>query len=313
MPRRDRHINYDQENHERWLVSYADFITLLFAFFVVMYSISSVNEGKYKVLSETLIGAFDVPEVPPASSEPIELSEYVNNSMIDFPEKANKEGDLISDENSDGGEPQSQLDELSEQVEGAFADLIEDNDISVNGNETWVEISLNSNLLFTSGSARPSSGALPLIQEIAGILEGYENPVHVEGFTDNVPINSGIYPSNWELSAARSATVVRLLAQEGVDPERLAAVGYAEFQPIASNGSAQGRSENRRVVLVVSRDLNIRRSVSGAEGLGENTERVLSLEEANRENSSFLKEKNRVKAVELDGGGLLFTQDDKKR
>ncbi len=312
MPRRDNHASHDQENHERWLISYSDFITLLFAFFVVMYSISSVNEGKYKVLSQTLIGAFDVPETPPSSADPVDLSEYVNNSFIDLTEQSNKDGERVDNSENEGGTQKSQLNQLSDQVESAFADLIEDRDIAINGNETWVEISLSSSLLFDSGSAQPSSRALPILQEIAGILSGYENPVHVEGFTDNVPINSERYRSNWELSAARSATVVRLLATEGVDPERLAAVGYAEFQPIAANDSVEGRSENRRVVIVVSKDLGVRRSVTGIDGIDKGQGRELGLDKENLDQSSFLKEKNRVKAVELEGGGMLFTQDDKK-
>jgi len=310
MPRRDAHAANESDNHERWLISYSDFITLLFAFFVVMYSISSVNEGKYKVLSNTLIGAFNVPEIPASSPKTVDLSTYVNNSMINMPGQSNKTGDVYSESEAEGESQSSQLDELSDQVESAFADLIEDADIAINGNETWVEISLNSNLLFSSGSAFPSEQARPIITRIANILEGYENPVHVEGFTDNVPINSEVFPSNWELSAARSATVVRLLTESGVEPDRLAAIGYGEYQPIASNESAEGRNLNRRVVLVVSKDLNVRRSVSGIEGLGaENTDRDLFIDKVEEE-QTFLKEKNRVKAVELEGGGLLFTQDE---
>ena len=131
------------------------------------------------------------------------------------------------------------LNQLSNDVEGAFADLIEDDDIAIDGNETWVEISLSSSLLFGSGSAIPNPAALPVLTKIADLLAGYENPVHVEGFTDNVPIRSSVFASNWELSAARSATVVRLLAEGGVDPDRMAAVGYAEFQPLASNDDAE--------------------------------------------------------------------------
>ncbi len=313
MPRRDNHASHDQENHERWLISYSDFITLLFAFFVVMYSISSVNEGKYKVLSKTLIGAFDVPERPSSSADPVNLKDYVNNSFIDLTEQSYKDGERVDGSDSEGGTQQSQLNQLSDQVESAFADLIEDKQIAINGNETWVEISLNSSLLFSSGSAQPSSRAIPILQEIAGILGGYENPVHVEGFTDNVPINSELFRSNWELSAARSATVVRLLASEGVDPERLAAVGYAEFQPVATNESAEGRSENRRVVIIVSKNLGVRRSVTGIDGIDAEQERELGLEQSELKESTFLKEKNRVKAVELEGGGMLFTQDDKKK
>ena len=300
MPRRDPHSSHDQENHERWLISYSDFITLLFAFFVVMYSISSVNEGKYKVLSKSLIGVFDVVEkTKPSSGSLVELGQYVKNSFIDFPGQSNKEGDL-----ADTDQPQkSQLGQLSDQVESAFADLIEDKVISINGNETWVEISLSSGLLFGSGSASPSAAAQPILEEIAGILSGYRNPIRVEGFTDNVPINSAVFPSNWELSAARSATVVRLLAQAGVEANRMAAIGYGEHQPVASNETAEGRDENRRVVLVVSKDLDLRRTASGA---GEPEAETAA-------DNTFLKEKNNVKTLELEGGGLLFTKGEKKQ
>jgi len=300
MPRRDPHSSHDQENHERWLISYSDFITLLFAFFVVMYSISSVNEGKYKVLSKTLIGAFDVVEKKQTSSSNlVELGEYVKNSLIDFPGQSNKEGDLVDTDQAQ----KSQLGQLSEQVESAFADLIEDKVIAINGNETWVEISLSSGLLFGSGSATPSAAAQPILEEIAGILSGYKNPIRVEGFTDNVPISSTVFPSNWELSSARSATVVRLLAQAGVEADRMAAIGYGEYQPVASNETAEGRNENRRVVLVVSKDLDLRRTASGA---GEPTAE-------SAEDNTFLKEKNNVKTLELEGGGLLFTKGEKKK
>jgi len=306
MPRRDKHTSHEQENHDRWLVSYADFMTLLFAFFVVMYSISSVNEGKYKVLSQTLIGAFNVEEKKEdSSSELIELSDHSNNSIIDFDGRAEKEGDIKADPDGDGDNIGTLLSALSEQVESAFGDLVDSGEISISGSETWTEISLSSGLLFNSGSATLNASAAPIMEEISGILGGYENPVHVEGFTDDIPINSGIFPSNWELSAARSAAVVRLLAENGLDPFRLAAVGYGQYQPIASNDSAEGRGKNRRVALIVSRDLDVRRALTG---VGE----AISASEASKAVGAtpFLKEKDKVKSVELEGGGLLFTQDD---
>jgi len=306
MPRRDKHTSHDQENHDRWLVSYADFMTLLFAFFVVMYSISSVNEGKYKVLSETLIGAFAVEEKKQdSSSELIELSDHSKNSIIDFDGRVNKDGDVKAETDGDGDNIGTLLSALSDQVESAFGDLVKDGEITISGSETWIEISLSSGLLFNSGSATLNTQSFPVLEEISGVLSGYENPVHVEGFTDDLPIQSGIFPSNWELSAARSAAVVRLLAENGLDPYRLAAVGYGQFQPIATNDSAEGRGKNRRVALIVSRDLDVRRALTG---VGE----AIEASEQNEESGAtpFLKEKDRVKAVELEGGGLLFTQDD---
>lgn len=250
MARRRHHEEH--ENHERWLVSYADFITLLFAFFVVMYSISSINEGKYKVLSDSLVGVFNQPE---RSSKPIPIGEEAPRTIAP---------DL--DSAPDGEESTGTTDSLNQiavNVREAFGDLIKSNQLTVRGNELWVEIELNSALLFSSGDAVPSEGAFDIISRIAGILAPYENPIHVEGFTDNIPISTGPYPSNWELSTARSASIVRMLAMDGVRPGRMAAVGYGEFQPVADNSTVEGRGRNRRVVLVVSRNLEIRRSVSG--------------------------------------------------
>lgn len=306
MPRRDKHTSHDQENHERWLVSYSDFMTLLFAFFVVMYSISSVNEGKYKVLSKTLINAFDVKgKKNDSSTELIEFGEGSKNSVIDFSGQINKEGDIKADPDGDGDNIGSLLGELTKQIDSAFGDLIKNGEISVSGTETWVEISLSSGLLFNSGSATLNAGATPIMEEISGILSSYKNPIHVEGFTDDIPIQSGIFPSNWELSAARSAAVVRLLSENGIAPNRLAAIGYGQYQPVASNDTAEGRGQNRRVALIVSRDLDLRRALSG---VGEVVE--VSDEKEQTGAKPFLKEQDNVKSVELEGGGLLFTQDD---
>lgn len=250
MSRRRRHEEH--ENHERWLVSYADFITLLFAFFVVMYSISSINEGKYKVLSDTLVGVFNQPE---RSTKPISIGE-------EPPRTISPDLDAAPEGEESSGSTDS-LNQIALSVKQSFGDLIKSNQLTVRGNELWVEIELNSSLLFSSGDAVPSEAAFAIIEKIAAILAPYENPIHVEGFTDNVPINAGPYPSNWELSTARAASIVRMLALDGVRAGRMAAVGYGEFQPIAANDSAEGRARNRRVVLVVSRNLEIRRSVSG--------------------------------------------------
>ncbi len=249
MARRRNHEEH--ENHERWLVSYADFITLLFAFFVVMYSISSINEGKYKVLSDTLTGVFNQPD---RSIEPIPVGE-------ERPRTSEPDRSLVDEQSSQA--PADALQSIANTVREAFGDLIEADQLKVRGNELWIEIELSSSLLFSSGDALPNNAAFELIEKIAKILAPYENPVHVEGFTDNLPIQTAQFPTNWELSAARAASIVRMLAMDGVNPARLASVGYGEFQPVADNATAVGRARNRRVVLVVSRNLDIRRSVSG--------------------------------------------------
>ncbi|HZJ91507.1 MAG TPA: flagellar motor protein MotD [Thiopseudomonas sp.] len=223
-------------NHDRWLVSYADFITLLFAFFVVMYSISSLNEDKYKVLTESIEGVFQQQD---RSIKPIPLGD----------ERLKGQGE----ENAEAGPPKDPLESIAEQIRDQFDGLLGDGQLKVRANEMWLELELSSSLLFPSGDAIPHQDAFDILEKISNILAPYDNPVQVEGFTDNRPISTAQYPTNWELSASRAASIVRLLAMEGVKPERLAAVGYGEFRPIADNADAVGRARNRRVVLVISR------------------------------------------------------------
>ena len=255
MSRRRRSAD-EHVNHERWLVSYADFITLLFAFFVVMYSISSINEGKYKVISQALVGVFNDSE---RSVKPIPVGD--ERPLTTTPAEP-----LIKDsEHTDAGLgqiPDDPLKTIADDITTAFGDLIASRQLTVRGNELWVEIELNSSLLFGSGDAMPSNVAFNIIDKVAAILKPFDNPIHVEGFTDDLPIRTAQYPTNWELSSARSSSIVRMLAMQGVNPGRMASVGYGEFQPVANNATAEGRARNRRVVLVISRNLDVRRSLT---------------------------------------------------
>ncbi|NLZ79623.1 MAG: flagellar motor protein MotD [Gammaproteobacteria bacterium] len=244
MARRRR--QEDPINHDRWLVSYADFITLLFAFFVVMYSISSLNEDKYKVLTESIEGVFQQQD---RSIKPIPIGD----------ERLKGQGSEGDAEIAESGQPPDPLTSIAEQIQEQFAGLLGEGQLQVRGNEMWLELELNSSLLFPSGDAIPDHDAFDIVEKISNILEPFDNPIQVEGFTDNLPIRTALYPTNWELSAARAASVVRMLAMGGVEPQRLAAVGYGEFQPIADNADREGRARNRRVVLVISRDVDSRR------------------------------------------------------
>lgn len=247
MPRRkpvELHVN-----HERWLVSYADFITLLFAFFVVMYSISQVNEGKYRALSETLVEAFE----PARSLKPIQVGEpslAPSTSVIDLPGAAG--GENAQAQLGSAGQL-GELQEMSEIFTEQFSSLIEDQLVQVDSNEFWLQIQVKDSILFDSGSAEPSAQARAIFAEIATVLKGYDNPVQVEGHTDNLPIRNLRFPSNWELSAARATAIVKLLEADNVAAQRLSAVGYGEHQPLASNETEAGRARNRRVVLMIAK------------------------------------------------------------
>lgn len=254
----------EHENHERWLVSYADFITLLFAFFVVMYSISAVNEGKYRVLSDSISAAFD----PSSAGLPIKLSSPMKPPIVDRDMQANIQSSTVLDnkypEMNNGPQPTRQdrinLRKISRQVENSLADLIDDDLIRVKRNDLWVEIEIKSSILYRSGSAHLSRKAVPVLRKIAKTLAKFPNQIQVEGFTDNIPIHTPTYPSNWELSAARAASVVNLFTKEGISPGRLSAIGYAEHKPIASNDTAEGRSKNRRINIVVQSEAIARRT-----------------------------------------------------
>jgi len=201
----------EHENHERWLVSYADFITLLFAFFVVMYSISSVNEGKYKVLSQALVGVFNDPE---RSLKPIPIGD-------ERPLTVKPAEPLVSDsEQTEAaiGQANDPLQTIADSVRDAFGDLIKSDQLTVRGNELWIEIELKSSLLFGSGDAMPSDTAFAIVEKVAKILKPFDNPVHVEGFTDNQPIRTAQYPTNWELSTARAASIVRMMPWRASTP-----------------------------------------------------------------------------------------------
>ncbi len=274
MARRKRHEEH--ENHERWLVSYADFITLLFAFFVVMYAISSVNEGKYRVLSETLETVFTKPN---RSAEPIQIGELSRGEgprvaapgtpempifEIELPEIP-QQPQLGEDNNQDDGQldvnTHEDIEQLNEQLSSALSVLIENEDVIIKQTEDWLEVEIKSNFLFGSGEARLASDAVPVIGQIADVLAPVANPIQVEGFTDNIPISTPRFPSNWELSASRAASVVNLMSRFGVEPERMSAIGYGEFKPIADNDTEIGRQKNRRVVLVILGSQDSRRTL----------------------------------------------------
>lgn len=330
MARKKKHEEH--VNHERWLVSYADFITLLFAFFVVMYAISSVNEGKYRVLSDSLVAAF---RSTPKSMDPIQVGNPAKSPATQTQDQRHKplivlppvpnmlkpDADTQPGKKSEPAkEPRSQtaqlpaeqtpateetrlgpgtksatqqpsaeqnsqqallpqqreaptlqrdahqqnnaqalqvrdpfeaIQEMADNIERAMGPLVEKDLIAIKRTRHWVEVEIKASILFASGSARLERAALPVLEKLAQILAPFPNTLHVEGFTDNQPIRTLVFPSNWELSAMRAASVVHLFAQSGVRAERMAVIGYGELRPVADNATELGRSKNRRVVLVI--------------------------------------------------------------
>ena len=312
----DEHVN-----HEAWAIPYADLMTLLLAFFVVMYAVSVVNEGKYRVMSESIIEAFNgsshviapMPKtrvaphnIDPAIATPagqpgaagapiavpiplrpsptrvVELRKHTGQptpprtpeDMPPGPERATptvaqtreaptvaqtREAPTVAQkreaaERAQQGEQRENLDRIRDQVERAMQPLIDKKLVVVRRTANWLEVEIRTDILFPSGVAQLSSPADQVLSSLAGILAPFSNPLRVEGYTDDKPINTAVYPSNWELSAARAASVARLFSDHGISPTRLGIIGWGQFRPAADNATVEGRNRNRRVLVVVLSD-----------------------------------------------------------
>ena len=266
MARRKKHD--DHINHEAWAIPYGDLITLLLAFFVVMYAISQVNEGKYRVLSDSLVAAF---RGTPRSADPIEVGEKQTGPGLADDQMRADHQPLAGQPSSmpipmsSGASPVSSprqitqraaaaaqaLKQVGDQLQDAMSDLIKSDMVVVRRNEFWIEVEIKTDILFPSAGALLATNAVGIMERLAKVLAPFNNLIRVEGYTDNRPINTVAFYSNWELSAARAASVVRVLAAHGVAPERLAVIGYGETRPRAPNTTAEGRDQNRRVVMVI--------------------------------------------------------------
>jgi chemotaxis protein MotB len=228
------------ENHDRWLVSYADLVTLLFAFFVVMYAISVVNDGKYKVLSDALGDAFGGRAAPAAKAERAQVEPALPLSAI----VARRRTEAMRRE-------KERLTALARQLGATLAPLVKAGKVRVTQSGRGVSVEINASVLFDSGDARLTGDSVEALRAVAGLLKEDTHAIQVEGHTDNVPISNTPFPSNWELSAVRASSVVRLFIDSGMAPERLTAVGHGANEPVAPNTDAIGRARNRRVAVTI--------------------------------------------------------------
>ncbi len=275
MARKKKHEEH--QNHEAWAIPYGDLVTLLFALFTVMYAMSSVNEGKYRVLSDSLVAAF---RGAPKTTTPITVEKASSGKGGDqrltgvrptalmklrdprptIPGMERTEKDPAADQkgaqehgeaHGAGTDPKYALYKMADEVKKALQGLIDQNIVHVRQTAFSLEVEIKTDILFPSGVAAVSPGAVPVLTKIAAILKPFPNAIRVEGHTDNRPISTSVFPSNWELSAARAANVVQLFTKAGVDPLRMQVLGLGEFRPAVANDSAEGRNTNRRVVIVV--------------------------------------------------------------
>lgn len=245
MARRPR--RQDPENHERWLISYADFITLLFALFVVLYALSKVDEGKYREFGSSLNFAFG--SVFIGKKGVVESSP----SLLNDQEQLLK--NLVDKRNARLAEQQLKQNEamrsMVSNLNQVMAPLVKNEMVNVTQSPKGVVVDINANALFEQGEAALQRSAIRTLAAVAKVLESGTQPIEVEGHTDDIPIFTPQFPSNWELSGARASSVVRLFIDHGIAAERLRAVGLASYQPISSNDTPEGRTRNRRVTITI--------------------------------------------------------------
>lgn len=247
-------------SQERWLVSYADYMTLMFALFVVLYASAIIKEETYEVLSESLGKIFEIKgeKETGTSGEGILLNQvsqtdnFLGNDLQ--PEKGpiKSEQDKIDDKSVQQqlGNP---LEALEYELKKALSDLMENDLAKLQLNDDWLTIELSSGLMFPSGSAASNPAALLILEQVAIVLSSVDNLLEVRGYTDSQQINNEIFSSNWQLSAARAAAVTNWLERFGIRQNRLSIKANGSNEPVASNDTAEGRAKNRRVVIALSK------------------------------------------------------------
>jgi len=267
--RRKREHEAEKDNGERWLLTYSDLITLLMIFFVVLYSMSKVDAERFQAVAESLNKALGggVPAKIEMAKSPVGPSLFQTgtpSSTTTVPGKGTDPNNTAhtnqdaKGENKNIGQGNADAENMS--IEGIKAKL--DKFASDNGiqaklvssiEERGLVVSIQETLLFESGSADVTTRARQILGNITTVLASAPNQIRVEGHTDNLPIHTTQFPSNWELSVIRSTNVVEILQNAGITPSRLSAVGYGEYRPIASNENADGQGRNRRIDLIILR------------------------------------------------------------
>ncbi|MDB5972111.1 MAG: Chemotaxis protein MotB [Hydrocarboniphaga sp.] len=269
----------DHVNHEAWAIPYGDMLVLLLALFVVMYAVSSVNEGKYRVLADSLNAEFSG---TPRTMSPVQLgtkqtgSEADSRSSMMRQRAAQTAGGPMAKKPDPTETIQARLpmplrpaaaatpasaartaddrralQKMGAEIQDALGDLVKQNLVRIRASELTLEVEIRADILFPSGSSQLADQARPVLGKVADILRRFPNPMRVEGHTDSLPISTPMFPSNWELSSARAASVVHLFVKEGIEPTRLSVAGFGEFRPAGDNTSVDGRNRNRRVIIVV--------------------------------------------------------------
>jgi chemotaxis protein MotB len=259
--RKRRHF-VEHDNVDRWLVSYADYMTLLFALFVVLYAMAMVNEDPFETATESIGKVFQANDELPKNrghgDDILDVNSSKTNKrlyghgILDVAGPELFEGEVTLSNVSDS-EVGTNLTSLEKELHTALYELIESGFAQLQVDGDWLEIELNSGLLFPSGSSSATNNATTILAVIYDVIGSTTNFIRVRGYTDNQPINTEIFSSNWELSVFRATAILRVLENLSLDPARMAIEGYGQYYPRENNGTAQGRAQNRRVVIAISK------------------------------------------------------------
>lgn len=307
---RSRRHDVEHDNVHRWLVSYADYMTLLFALFVVLYAMAMVNEKPFETVTESIGRVFQANDEKPKNRGhgddilPVNSSKtnkrLYGNGILDVagPEIVDGEQTLSNVADSQVG---TNLTSLEKELHTALYDIIESGYAQLQVDGDWLEIELNSGLLFPSGSASPTNSAKAILSVIYDVIGSSSNFIRVRGYTDNQPINTEVFSSNWELSVYRATAILRLLEELEMNPARMAIEGYGEYYPEANNVTATGRAQNRRVVIAISK--------YGLEKANLLDTPTISVKDVEAINNIVDADNNdqQIRVIQLENGGIRIT------
>ena len=305
-----RRHSIEPENVDRWLVSYADYMTLLFALFVVLYAMAMVNEKSFETATESIGKVFqadnELPKNRGHGDDILEVNssktnkKLYGNGILDVAGPELTEGEKIASNISDS-QVGTSLTSLETELHTALYELVESGFAQLQVDGDWLEIELNSGLLFPSGSSSTTAAAQTILSVIYDVLGQTSNFVRIRGYTDNEPINNEIFSSNWELSVYRAAAILHILEELKMSPARMAIEGYGEFYPSADNATALGRSKNRKVVIAVSKygieKTNLLQTPTISVKDVEAISKIVIEEDKNKE----------IKVIQLENGGIRIT------
>jgi len=311
---RKRRHTVEHDNVHRWLVSYADYMTLMFALFVVLYAMAMVNEEPFESITESFGHVFQADKEETKNRGHGDSVLMVNTSKtnkklfgngileVAGPELLDNEKSLSNISDAQVG---SNLSSLEEELNTALYELVESGFAQLQIDGDWLEIELNSGLLFPSGSSSATNSAEAILSVIYEVIGQASNFIRVRGYTDNQVINNEIFSSNWELSVSRATAILRVLEEQGLNPARMAIEGYGQYYPSSDNLTAQGRARNRKVVVAISKYGLEKANLLNAPTIDLTGVEEIAIPEVSGEPD--VEQSNNIKVIRLKNGGIRIT------